>query len=114
MRIAVIAGGLTIFVLVLGSTTIVSTRNIGVVTTFGRQGGTLSNGLYAKAPWQPVTEMNGTIQIDNHTGEAATTVRPGNNSTAFVDTACGGASNRRPPMNCSWTTATSKTFVTTS
>jgi hypothetical protein len=32
-----------------------------------------------------VTEMNGTIQIDNHTGEAATTVRLGNNSTAFVD-----------------------------
>ena len=29
--------------------------------------------------------MNGTIQIDNHTGEAATTVRPGNNSTEFVD-----------------------------
>jgi regulator of protease activity HflC (stomatin/prohibitin superfamily) len=84
LRIAVIAGGLTIFVLVLGSTTIVSTRNIGVVTTFGRQG-TLSNGLHAKAPWQSVTEMNGTIQIDNHTGEAATTVRLGNNSTAFVD-----------------------------
>ena len=114
LRIAAVAGGLTIFVLILGSTTIVSTRNIGVVTTFGRPGGTLSNGLHFKAPWQSVTEMNGTIQIDNHTGEAATTVRPGNNSTAFVDTACGGASNRRPPMNCSWTTATSKTFVTTS
>src|SRR6476659_4043997 len=71
LRIAVIAGGLTIFVLVLGSTTILSTRNIGVVTTFGRQGGTLSNGLHAKAPWQPVTGMNGTIQLDNHTGEAA-------------------------------------------
>lgn len=75
---------------------------------------TLSNGLHAKAPWQSVTEMNGTIQIDNHTGEAATTVRPGNNSMEFVDAACGDASNRRPPMNCSWTTATSKTFVTTS
>jgi hypothetical protein len=29
--------------------------------------------------------MNGTIQIDNHTGEQATTVRLGNNSTAYVD-----------------------------
>jgi regulator of protease activity HflC (stomatin/prohibitin superfamily) len=85
MRIAVVAGVLTIFVLILGSTTIVTTRNIGVVTTFGRPSGTLSNGLHAKAPWQSVTEMNGTIQIDNHTGEAATTVRLGNNSTAFVD-----------------------------
>jgi regulator of protease activity HflC (stomatin/prohibitin superfamily) len=85
MRTAVVAGGLLVFVLILGSTTIVSTRNIGVVTTFGRPGGTLSNGLHWKAPWQSVTEMNGTIQIDNHTGEAATTVRLGNNSTAYVD-----------------------------
>ncbi len=84
-RIAAVAGGLTIFVLILGSTTIVSTRNIGVVTTFGRPGGTLTNGLHWKAPWQSVTEMNGTIQIDNHTGDAATTVRLGNNSTAYVD-----------------------------
>jgi regulator of protease activity HflC (stomatin/prohibitin superfamily) len=85
LRIAVISVGLLVFVLILGSTTIVSTRNIGVVTTFGRPGGTLTNGLHVKAPWQSVTEMNGTIQIDNHTGEAATTVRLGNNSTAFVE-----------------------------
>ena len=85
LRIAVVAGVITLFVLILGSTTIVSARHIGVVTTFGRPGGTLSNGLHWKAPWQSVTEMNGTIQIDNHTGENATTVRLGNNSTAFVD-----------------------------
>jgi regulator of protease activity HflC (stomatin/prohibitin superfamily) len=85
LRIAVVAGALTIFVLILGSTTIVSARNVGVVTTFGRPSGTLSNGLHVKAPWQSVTEMDGTIQIDNHTGDFATTVRLGNNSTAFVD-----------------------------
>jgi regulator of protease activity HflC (stomatin/prohibitin superfamily) len=85
LRIAVIAGGLTVLVLILGSTTVVSTRNVGVVTTFGRPSGTLSNGLHLKAPWQNVTEMNGTIQIDNHTGDSATTVRLGNNSTAYVD-----------------------------
>lgn len=84
-RIAVVAGGLTLLVLIIGSTTIVSARNVGVVTTFGRPGGTLSNGLHVKAPWQSVTEMDGTIQIDNHTGEYATTVRLGNNSTAYVD-----------------------------
>lgn len=84
-RVAVIAGGLTVFVLILGSTTIVSARNVGVVTTFGRPSGTLGNGLHMKAPWQSVTEMDGTIQIDNHTGEQATTVRLGNNSTAYVD-----------------------------
>lgn len=85
LRFAVISGVLALFVLILGSTTIVSARNVGVVTTFGRPSGTLSNGLHMKAPWQSVTEMDGTIQIDNHTGEAATTVRLGNNSTAFVD-----------------------------
>lgn len=85
LRIAVITGGLAVFVLILGSTTIVSARNIGVVTTFGRPSGTLGNGLHMKAPWQSVTEMDGTIQIDNHTGDNATTVRLGNNSTAFVD-----------------------------
>ncbi len=85
LRIAVIAGVLTLFVVILGSTTIVSARNVGVVTTFGRPSGTLGNGLHMKAPWQSVTEMDGSIQIDNHTGEAATTVRLGNNSTAFVD-----------------------------
>jgi SPFH domain / Band 7 family len=75
LRIAVITGGLAILVIILGSTTVVSPRNVGVVTTFGRPSGTLSNGLHVKAPWQSVTEMNGTIQIDNHTGDNATTVR---------------------------------------
>lgn len=84
-RVAVGAGALTVLVLVLGSTTIVSTRNIGVVTTLGRPSGTLSNGLHMKAPWQSVTEMDGAIQIDNHAGEYATMVRLGNNSTAYVD-----------------------------
>ncbi|HEX2284677.1 MAG TPA: SPFH domain-containing protein [Mycobacterium sp.] len=85
LRVAVVAGGLTILVVILGSTTIVSARNVGVVTTFGRPSGTLSNGIHMKAPWQSVTEMDGTIQIDNHTGDAGTTVRLGNNSTAVVD-----------------------------
>ena len=84
-RIAIGAGALTVLVLIVGSTTIVSTRNIGVVTTLGKPSGTLGNGLHMKAPWQSVTEMDGAIQIDNHTGEYATMVRLGNNSTAYVD-----------------------------
>ncbi|MBS1691933.1 MAG: SPFH domain-containing protein [Actinobacteria bacterium] len=84
-RFAVLFGVLAVLVLALGTFTVVSARNIGVVTTFGRPSGTLGNGLHLKAPWQTVTEMNGTIQIDNHTGEYATTVRLGNNSTAYVD-----------------------------
>src|SRR4051812_27512817 len=85
LRIAVVTGVLAILVVIFSSTTIVSARNVGVVTTFGRPSGTLGNGLHVIAPWQKVTEMDGTIQIDNHTGEMATTVRLGNNSTANVD-----------------------------
>ena len=55
LRIAVVAGAITLFVLILGSTTIVSARNVGVVTMFGRPSGTLSNGIHMKAPWQSVT-----------------------------------------------------------
>jgi hypothetical protein len=84
-RLAIVFGVLAALVLALGSFTMVSTRNVGVVTTFGKPTGTLSNGLHIKAPWQSVTEMNGTIQIDNHTGELATTVRLGNNSVANVE-----------------------------
>src|SRR5829696_2509462 len=113
MRVAVVAGGLAIFVLILGSTTIVSTRNIGVVTTFGRPSGTLSNGLHAKAPWQSVTEMNGTIQIDNHIGDAATRCGWATTRWHSSTTACAGASNRPPPTSCSWTTETSKMSATT-
>lgn len=71
--------------LLFASTTIVSTKNVGVLTTFGRPGGTIGNGLHLKAPWQRVTELDGAIQIDNHTGDRATKVRLGNNSAADVD-----------------------------
>ncbi|UXE04266.1 band-7-like membrane protein [Gordonia phage BlueNGold] len=65
--------------------TVVPTRNIGVTTTFGKPTGTLSNGLHLKAPWSKVTDLDGSIQIDTHTGDKATAVRLGNDSTAWVD-----------------------------
>lgn len=80
-----LAGVVAVVLLIAASTTIVSTKNVGVLTTFGRPAGTLNNGLHLKAPWQSVTELDGAIQIDNHTGEHATQVRLGNNSTASVD-----------------------------
>ena len=63
-----------------------STRNIGVVTKFGRPTGTdLTNGLHLKSPLAKVHEMDGATQILNRTGKDATTVRLGNNSLAQVD-----------------------------
>lgn len=85
--------GIAILVLLIGSYVVVSTRNVGVVTTFGKPSGTLNNGFHLKAPWQSVTEMDGSIQIDQHKdgdgGDGhgdALVVRLGNNSNAWADT----------------------------
>src|SRR5262245_29374819 len=51
-------------------TTVVSTRNIGIVTTFGRPVAELDNGFHVVAPWQSVTEMDGSIQLQQFTGES--------------------------------------------
>lgn len=62
--------------------TVVSTRNVGIVTTFGRPNGELSNGFHMTAPWQNVTEMDGAIQLQKFEGDKSMQVRLGNNSTA--------------------------------
>lgn len=60
---------------------IVGTKKVGVVTSFNRPVGTLSNGLHLKFPWQKVHELDGAIQTDTHND---TTIRLGNQSTATV------------------------------
>lgn len=73
-------------VLLFGCFTIVSTRSVGIVTTFGKPSGTtLENGLHTKAPWSNVTEMDGAIQNDVYNGEHRIKIRLGNNSTADAD-----------------------------
>ncbi|MET3962322.1 regulator of protease activity HflC (stomatin/prohibitin superfamily) [Marmoricola sp. OAE513] len=70
----------------LASFTVVGTRNAGVVTTFGKPSGrTLGNGLHLKAPWQKVTDIDGTITTQKFTGEGdCISVRIGDGSTACV------------------------------
>lgn len=83
---AVGLGVLTLIISLFSVTAIVPTREIGVVTSFGRPVKVLSNGLHLKAPWQKVNKLDGTIQTDNFTGEdRAIDVRIGNGSTAGVD-----------------------------
>lgn len=88
--VSIVVGVVAILILALSSITMVSTKNIGVVTTFGRPSQFLDNGLHLTAPWQDVTELDGAIQTDNHIDEGdkktAIDARLGNNSTARVDT----------------------------
>jgi regulator of protease activity HflC (stomatin/prohibitin superfamily) len=75
----------------ISSATIVSTKNVGVVTSFGRPTGSLDNGFHMVLPWEKVTELDGAIQTDSHTGNGkddstpCTTVRIAHQSTACVD-----------------------------
>ncbi|MCW2790246.1 MAG: hypothetical protein JWP56_2549, partial [Aeromicrobium sp.] len=96
--VAVIARYTTVGLWVLGlallafsCVTQVTTKNVGVVTSFGRPVSTLSNGLHLKAPWQKVTEFDAAVQTDSHKGEgddsatACTQIRIGNQSVACLD-----------------------------
>ncbi|MBF9523083.1 hypothetical protein BKG71_03690 [Mycobacteroides chelonae] len=86
LAVAGIAGVVGIVFLVFASTTVVGTRQIGIETKFGRPTGTtLSNGLHLKSPVTEVTEMDGAVQIDQHTGDHRIKVRLGNSSTADAD-----------------------------
>lgn len=89
--VSIILLSLGILCLVLSSLTVVGTRRIGVVTSFGRPTDTLSNGIHLKWPWEKVPELDASIQTDSHTGDAdgdenpCTDIRIGNESTACVD-----------------------------
>lgn len=87
-----VAGALALILFAWSCIAVVSTRNVGIVTSFGKPVGTLSNGLHLKLPWQHVPELNGTIRTDNQVGgfqdgkcNGGTAVRLANNSTACVD-----------------------------
>lgn len=83
----IVAGVVAVLALVFASTTIVPTREIGVVTSFGKPTESLSNGFHTKAPWEKVHKLDGKIQTDNFTGkDDAISIRLGNGSTAKVDT----------------------------
>jgi len=85
--VTIVAGVVTVLALVFASSTIVPTREIGVVTSFGKPTESLSNGFHLKAPWEKVHKLDGKIQTDNFTGkDHAISIRLGNGSTAKVDT----------------------------
>jgi regulator of protease activity HflC (stomatin/prohibitin superfamily) len=90
--VTLVCGVLAFLMFAWSCLAIVSTRNVGIVTSFGKPVGTLSNGIHVKLPWQKVPELNGTIQTDSQIGgfdggkcSGGTPVRLANNSTACVD-----------------------------
>ncbi|EFC78999.1 SPFH domain-containing protein [Parafrankia sp. EUN1f] len=93
LGVAVLFAGLAVLFTVLSSVTSVSTKKVGIVTSFGRPTGTvLSNGLHGKLPWQKVTPFDAAIQTDSYAPEPSGSDREGNEivvrtasqSTAYV------------------------------
>lgn len=76
---------------VFSSVNIVSTRNVGIVTSFGRPVSERGAGLAITWPWQQVHEMDAAIQLQSFEGSGfdqpgtAIKVRLGNNSSAYVE-----------------------------
>lgn len=84
--VPIAVGGLALLVLLSTAVTFVGTRDIGVVTSFGRPERHLDNGIHLKAPWESVSTLDGAIQTDNYTGTSdCTDIRIGNESMACVD-----------------------------
>jgi regulator of protease activity HflC (stomatin/prohibitin superfamily) len=87
-----VASAIGFIVTLCGTLTVVPTKNRGVVTTFGHVDYELSNGLHWTYPWQNVTNMDGTVQLerfdgatdDAHTGTAVL-VTLGNNTKAHAN-----------------------------
>ena len=68
----VIAGVLTFIAgvcLFFSCATTVGTKNVGVLTTFGRPDGYLDNGFHLTLPWQDVTELNDAVQTDTYASD---------------------------------------------
>lgn len=89
--LAIACGALGVVSLFLASFDIVGTRNVGIVTQFGRPVGERANGIAWHAPWQMITDMDAAIQLQSFEGNnyddpgTAVKVRLGNNSSAFVE-----------------------------
>lgn len=80
--VAGIGLGIGILFILIASVNMVGTKKVGIVTSFGKPVGNLSNGLHFVAPWQKVSEMDAAIQTDSHDD---TEVKLSTQASAFVD-----------------------------
>lgn len=103
--IALLAGGLlSVICLVLSCMSSVPTRNVGIVTAFGKPTGrTTGAGLQWTAPWQDVQDWDATRQSYNHLGDRC--AQPGDGSL-WVQIA--GQRNMCTRVQINWETTDTK------
>lgn len=84
-RIGVAVLILALIALIVACTTRIGTKEVGVVTSFGKIARCdLESGIHLKLPWQKVTQLDGTIQTDKFHDDTAIGVRINDGSTAAV------------------------------
>lgn len=83
--IMAIVGVLTVVALICSMLTSVPPKSVGVVTSFGKPDRPLGNGLHLKAPWEMVTDLDGTQQTNRYEGDNRITVRLADQSEAYVN-----------------------------
>lgn len=77
-----VAVALGVLIGILSCVTTVGTKNVGVLTTFGRPTGYLQNGLHVKAPWENVTELNDAVQTDTYASDGGAAGKQQQGATA--------------------------------
>lgn len=72
-RLTRIGAGVVLLValipLLFASFTQIGTKNVGVIVTFGKPTGYVTNGIHAKAPWATVHELNDAVQTDTYASD---------------------------------------------
>lgn len=64
--VALVLGLMTFF---FDTVTTVSTKNVGVITCFGKLDGYLTNGIHMVKPWCSVTEISDAVQTDTYASD---------------------------------------------
>lgn len=81
-QLTLVAG---VLLLGLSSLTMVGTKTVGVVTSFGKPSGTpMTSGLHVKAPWAKVHKFDAAVQVDKYSGDDCVGVRMAGQTTACV------------------------------
>ena len=69
--------GLAVVTFVISISAPVGTKNVAVLTTFGKPVGSLGNGFHFKAPWQVKHELPDAIQTDTYASDSGQGVQHG-------------------------------------
>lgn len=87
MGVLAVGLGLGALLTLVSSFNTVGTREVGVITSFGRPEGAVGNGIHFIAPWKKITTLDGAIQTDSFTNadHNCVTVRIAHQATACTD-----------------------------